>query len=184
MEKVLEVNNIDEMKKIATEWFSIIPGMDKPMQVPVVQAQSLTEQEFKTKWVAKNTPCLIKGAVKNSSASKKWKDKNYWLAACSNEKNDIVTHMNYFSWKRKAEGRENVPFHEAIERLYQGNDHIFSMPARIITEDSLFAGIIKDLPQFPFLTKKKAPLWDRPWCYTSTAAHLPPGMFTTAMKRL
>lgn len=160
MEDVLAMSATDEMKKTAVEWFSIIPGMEKASSVPVVKAEGLSQREFIMNWVSKNRPCLIKGAVKNWPASQKWKNKDYWITTCKNEKKDIATRMNYFSWKRKKEGRESVPFHDAIERLFEGRDHVFSMPSQLVTENNLFSGIIKDLPGFPFLQKKKAPLWD------------------------
>lgn len=162
MEIVLEGDEVIEMKKIATELFSVIPGIDRALTVPVVQAENLTSREFLHDRVAMNSPCLIKGAVKNWPASKKWRDKDYWIATCRNETKAITTHMNYYSWKRKKEGSEKLPFHEAIERLFEGKDHIFSIPSQVVNEQSLFAGIIKDVPGFSFLEKKQSPLWDSP----------------------
>lgn len=160
MEDMPVLNDVHEMSKIAEELFSIIPGMQHASQVPVLESEKLTEREFKNEWVARNQPCLIKGAVKNWPAVKKWKDKNYWIATCRNDKREIITHMNYYSWKRKGEGSESMPFHDAIERLFAGGDHIFSIPSQVVTENNLFAGIIKDIPGFTFLLNKQKPIWD------------------------
>lgn len=160
MEHVSAISDVDEMKEVAKEWFSIIPGIDRAPSVPVLKAEDLSEREFIMNWVSKNRPCLIKGAVKNWPASQKWKNKNYWIENCKNDNKDIVTRMNYFSWKRRKEGRETLPFHAAIDRLFTGTDHIFSMPAQLITENNTFGGVVKDLPGFRFLQKKQPPLWD------------------------
>ena len=158
----MEGDEVVEMKKIAQELFSVIPGIEHALPVPVVQAENLTTREFLHNRVAMNSPCLIKGAVKNWPASKKWRDKAYWTATCRNEPKAVTTHMNYYSWKRKKEGSERLLFHEAMERLFEGKDHIFSIPSQVVDEHSLFAGIIKDVPGFHFLERKRPPLWDSP----------------------
>lgn len=160
MESILEGEEVMEMRQLAAELFAVIPGIEQALPVPVVQGETLTSQEFTEKWVSANTPCLIKGAVKNWPASRKWRDKNYWMVTCPNEPRSITTHMNYYSWKRKKEGSEKLPFHEAMERLFAGSDHIFSIPSQVVNEKNLFAGIIKDTPGFHFLEKYKLPLWD------------------------
>lgn len=162
METILKVNEKDEMRDLALELFSIVPGLERAIPVPVLQSESLSETEFVKNNLARNSPCLIKGAVRNCSAAKKWKEKEYWIANCRNEPKDIITHMNYYSWKRKRQGSENLLFHDAISRLFEGRDHIFSIPSQVITDSNLFAGIIKDLPDFPFLSKRRMPLWDSP----------------------
>lgn len=162
MEKVLALNNTHEMKKIADELFSVIPGIDTASPVPVIEAGSLTAREFKESLVSKNSACLIKGAVRNWPAVQKWKKKEYWINTCRNEERKVITHMNYYGWSRKNAGSEQIPFHDAIERLFGNTDHIFSIPSQVVDEQSLFAGIIKDLPGFPFLEGGLPPLIDKP----------------------
>ena len=162
MAAMLDSDSTLEMQKIANELFGIIPGIEHASSVPVVQAERLTKKEFMHNNVAMNHPCLIKGAVKDWPASIKWRNKNYWIATCRNEPKRIIRHMNYFSWKRKAEGSEEVLFHDAMESLFAGKEHIFSIPGQVVTDESLFSGILKDVPGFHFLKREHPPLWDNP----------------------
>lgn len=161
MQTELKKDERAEMSELARELFSVIPGIERAISVPVHQAESLTEDIFTNEQVAMNSPCLIKGAVKNWPASKKWRDKEYWFATCENVPRQVVTHMNYYSWDRKKDS-EKMPFHDAIERLFEGRDHIFSIPSQVVNETNLYRGVIKDLPGFSFLVNKRPPLWDDP----------------------
>lgn len=162
MENVLYLKDTNEMQEIAGELFSVIPNIDKAVSVSVVQADRLTEKEFASNWVAKNTACLIKGAVRSWPAVEKWKKKEYWVNTCRNEERKIITHMNYYGWSRKNAGSVQMPFHDAMERLFNNVDHIFSIPSQVVNEQSLFGGIIKDLPGFSFLKPGPPPLIDQP----------------------
>jgi hypothetical protein len=149
--------DIHEMRLLSRNFFSIVPGIEHPLSVPSIDAGELTEQVFKKEWVSKNRPILIKGAVKHWPAVKKWRDKNFWLSAFDNFKVDVFTHQNYNTPERQAAGKEEMMFHDAMERLFQGRDHIFSMPAKKITTKNQFAQLIEDTPGFPFLPSPEKP---------------------------
>ena len=152
-----EKQDIHEMKLLSREFFSIVPGIEKASTVAEIDATDLTEHVFKKDWVSKNRPILVKGAVKHWPAMKRWRDKNFWLSSFDNFKVDVFTHQNYNSPERQAEGKEEMMFRDAIERLFQNRDHIFSMPAKKITEKNQFAKLEEDTPGFPFLPSPEKP---------------------------
>lgn len=159
MQTVLEPQeDVQEMEELCREFFSIVPGINKPGTiVPVIDAADLTEQVFKKEYVAKNRPILIKNAIRHWPAMKKWRDINFWKTEFDNFKVDVFTHQNYNDPQLQAQGKEEMPFHAAMERLFANRDHIFSMPAKKITQKTNFARLIEDAPGFPFLTAPEKP---------------------------
>ena len=59
-----------------------VPGMAAATPVPVLQANALSEREFKGAYVANSRPCLIKGAVSHWPAIRKWHDREYLKRIC------------------------------------------------------------------------------------------------------
>ena len=149
-----------EMEKIIQEFFHIVPGMANAKSVPVVNAESLSKDAFIKKWVNNNQPCLIKGAIKHWPASNKWGDIDYWKSTCEDFRLCAYPHHNYGRVKNRM-GIE-MGFYEAINRLFSGTDHIFSMPSEPIFPGSRFGELIADLPGFKFLPDSPRPrLYDR-----------------------
>ncbi|MBB5622459.1 hypothetical protein HDE69_003534 [Pedobacter cryoconitis] len=151
------INGDLEMNELCNSFFSVIPGIENAAGVNVVNASDLCESSFKRDWVSQNKPCLIKGAVKHWPAVKKWKDKDYWLSACENFKLHVYPHQNFNNQARHKDGREEMQFHDAIERLFQNQDKILSLPGEVISPNNRFKGIIKDLGGFEFLDPEEKP---------------------------
>src|SRR5580658_5952692 len=84
----------DYLEQLKDSLFSIIPGIEAPGSVPVLQAEALTEEVFREEWVSKNRPCLVKGAVKHWPAVEKCKDKDYWISHCKNSEVTVYPHQN------------------------------------------------------------------------------------------
>lgn len=154
--------DLDEMAGIASELFNIIPGVAKAIPVPAVQAGELKEKVFKRQFVDRNKPVLIKGAVRHWPAVNKWRTPEYWIANCKNEPRRVIPHMNYSTDKRRASGSETMPFHDAIRRLFSGKDRVLSIPSEPVAENNLYSGVIKDLADFSFLSRRALPLADGP----------------------
>jgi hypothetical protein len=57
-----------------------IPNFQFSKRVAVVDAMDINERLFHTRYVLKNLPCLIKGAVKHWPAFQKWKNPDYILS--------------------------------------------------------------------------------------------------------
>lgn len=148
------------MEKIHHDLFSIIPGINHASTVPVLDADTLTEEEFITNWVFPNKPCLIKGAVKHWPAVQKWKDHEYWLSICENFNIQVHLHQNYNSPDLQV--GEEMTFYDAVERLFQNRDYIVSMPSEAVREGGRFASLLNDIKGFKFLTRSKMPrVYDR-----------------------
>jgi Cupin-like domain len=146
----------DQTAQIGKDLFSIVPGIEKAGTVPEVDAKSITEKEFRKEWISKNRPCLVKGAVKHWPAMEKWRDKNYWKQF-ENFKVIAYPHQNYNNPKYHNSNSIEMPFHEAVDRLYENRDFVFSLPSNKITPTNRFAGLIKDMPPFPFLPSPEMP---------------------------
>jgi hypothetical protein len=145
------------MDNLLLNSFTIIPGIETPLAVPVLTAATLKEEVFRKDWVAKNKPCLIKGAVKHWPAVQKWRNKSYWLENCGNFEVNVYPHQNFIDRKRQEAGHEKMLFHDAIERLFQNRDYVFSMPGEQIMDEGRFAGVKKDLGGFTFLPNAAMP---------------------------
>ena len=149
-----------EMEELANSFFSIIPGIERPATVPVLTADTLKEDVFKNEWVAKNKPCLIRGAVKHWPAIEKWRHKDYWIAMCRNFEAKVYPHQNFIGTGRQEAGLEKMLFYDAIERLFQNKDHVFSMPGEqvhIKEAKKRFARVKEDLRGFSFLPSAPGP---------------------------
>lgn len=158
MDTLLQTGNLDAATaNISKELFKIVPGIDKAGTVAVLDADTLTEKEFRKNWVSKNRPALIKGAVKHWPAVERWRDKNYWIQNIENYDVKVYPHMNYNLPKYHDVGMEKMKFHDAVERLHQNRDFIFSIPSSKITPKNRFAGLIKDLPPFKFFQNPELP---------------------------
>lgn len=158
MNDFLENNTaVDEMKPVMDLYLSFIPGMGRPLPVPVVYAETLTKKEFTEKWVSRNKPCLVKNAVIHWPAVEKWKHLEYWLNKCDNFDINVYPHQNFNNREKQDKGKEVMPFHKAIERLFNNSDYLFSLPAEQITDEGRFSGIKADMPGFIFLPETENP---------------------------
>jgi hypothetical protein len=84
----------------------------------VFEAGALSEREFLEGYVANSRPCVIRGAVRHWPALGKWRDGNYLKAACGHHSVYIYPSEYHISAGRMAEGRQEVSFAQAIDRLH------------------------------------------------------------------
>lgn len=133
-------------------YFSIIPGMDNPGTIAIENSSDLTEKHFQEKYVDNGIPCLVKGAVKDWPAMKRFRDKDYWLSNFENKKVIAHAHRNYHNYSM---GR--MMLHDAIERLFKEKDFIFSIPGLAIWDKNKLQELEKDLGKFPFLPSPPKP---------------------------
>lgn len=149
-----------DVAALAHRFFSIIPGMERAGTVPVVNADTLQMDEFMKKWVYANKACLVKGAVKHWPAVRKWKNKDYWKAIGEDNEVIVYPHQNYNSSDLQVGDR--MPYHQAIERLYESDDEVVSIPSEAIVEGGRFADALKDMSGFRFMPVAPPPkMYDR-----------------------
>lgn len=148
-------DNLLDMQKIGNDFFSIIPGIENASILPTLMADEINETIFIRDWVNNNKPCLVKGAVKHWPAMQLWKNKSYWKTACENFNIYVYPHQNYNNKALNQE--EEMPFYDAIERLFQKSDPVFSMPSEAIDKNNRFAGLVKDVTGFTFLPEPAKP---------------------------
>jgi len=159
---VNDTDGADGMKEIIDSFLSIIPGSQNSQAVPVLEANVLEESVFKNEWVSKNRACLIKGAVKHWPAVEKWRNKEYWLGACENFEINVYPHQNFVDGSRQEEGHQTMSYHDAIERLHENRDYVFSIPSAKIREGGRFGKIKNDIGGFEFLQSAEMPrFYDR-----------------------
>ncbi len=142
------------------ELFSFIPGVENAGKVTTVEAETLTEKEFSEKWVSKNEACLVKGAVKHWSASRKWGDKEYWKTFGEDFNIHIHPQRNFNNTALHNSKKFETSFHKAIDRFFSQEDpkEILSLPAEVIDKNNVFAPLEKDIEGFHFLKNPKKTL--------------------------
>lgn len=146
-----------EMNEVCDRFFSIIPGFKDAASVAVLRAESLTQKDFLENWVALNKPCLVKGAVKHWPAVTRWKDRQYWIDNCDNFKINVYPHNNFNNHEHQSKDREEMNFHDAIDRLFENRDHVFSLPSEPIPNGGRFKNVLPDLGGFSFLDPSLKP---------------------------
>ena len=149
---LVEPKNKIKFDGLGNDLFSIIPGIEIADEAPSVLANELNEKDFNKNWVIPNKPCLIKGAVKKWPAVQKFKSKDYWLSVCDNFEIKVYPHMNHNVWDVQKVDSEDISFHEAIERLFNNEDYILSIPSERITSDNHFSELLKETLDFSFLS--------------------------------
>ncbi|HTI10445.1 MAG TPA: cupin-like domain-containing protein [Puia sp.] len=154
------MNNMTEEKitplgGLYSKLFDFIPDIQNAARAPIVYAEDLTTEVFQHKWVDNNRPCLIKKAVQHWPAVGKWRSKDYWLSTCDNFGVTVFPHENHVDYSR-IKG-EDMPFYDAIERLFQNRDPVFSIPARKISGEKQVARLLDDIKGFHFLPSAPMP---------------------------
>lgn len=95
-----------------------VAGMAGATSVPVLNANRLTECEFKTEYVAQSCPCIIRGAVSHWPAIRRWHDREYLKCICGRHEVPFWPHENHVTRGRIAPGVTSLPFADAIDKLY------------------------------------------------------------------
>ncbi|MBL6449612.1 cupin-like domain-containing protein [Fulvivirga sp. 29W222] len=147
------------LNKVKRDIFGAIPGIENAATLTEFDAESLSPEEFKRNWVDKNRPCIIRGAVKHWPAVDKWKSKEYWQSVTSSDYHiDINPNRNYNKRERQVEHTKRVPFREAMEMLFtSSDDHVWSIPSEVISENSAYPKLLDDMKGFKFLPDPEKP---------------------------
>ena len=158
--QTITANGAGEIKKLRDTYFSVIPGIDNAGSVPVLDAANLEEAAFTKKWVYRNAPCLIRGAVAHWDAVEKWRRKEYWLSVCSDFDITFYPHQN-FNDESLRKGID-TSFHKAIDRLFDGDEPVVSMPSEPIEKGKRLSDVLNDIGDFKFFKSAGQPrMYDR-----------------------
>lgn len=141
----------------SNELFSVIPGIGNAEKVTVLDGNAVTEAEFYKHWVHKNKPCLLKGAVTHWPAYANWRDEQYWCDTVEDFEIHINPNRNYNSRDRQTKNMMIMPFHEAVRKLFNGDEAILSIPAEVINPRTSFNTLGKDVGTFSFLKEPPDP---------------------------
>ncbi|WP_394750398.1 cupin-like domain-containing protein [Spongiimicrobium salis] len=153
----IEEKKIDKFQDYEKKLLNVIPQLNNARTVVTLDARTLKESDFRKNWLHKNKACLIKNAVEHWPAVHQWKDKEYWLSASSDFKVKTNFHSNY-NQETNIEGKSEITsFHDAIERLHEKKDAIFSIPGECIEEGTSLAKVNAEIGNFKFLSKVKRP---------------------------
>lgn len=137
--------------------FSAIPNIDSAGELPILNALTVSEKEFKREFVDRSQACLIKGAVSQWSAVSKWKSQDFWLNETSDFEVGTFTNHNYNDLEWMQENVEIMGFHSAIQRLFSDDDNIFSIPTVELTKIEGLANAVDSLGTFGFLPDPTRP---------------------------
>ncbi|MGK0323459.1 MAG: hypothetical protein ACJAR4_001500 [Psychroserpens sp.] len=158
MERIIdETNTSKNFNGFGDDLFKIIPGIEKATKLSVVKASELNKKKFYKDWVSKNKPCLIKNAVKHWPATQKFKNYDYWLSACENFDMTIFPHMNHMVKELQQKNIIETTFYDALKRLFKNQDFILNISRNTITENNKFSKLIKEMPDFSFLSNESKP---------------------------
>lgn len=136
-----------------------IPGMQDARAVAVVQAEELTEAEFRRTWVDRNVPVLVKGAIRHWPAIQRWSDKQYLKDRVGH--NDVNLYPNLYFSDAKRMKATAIPqkFADALDELHGRADRVTFLPVRIEAQNSKFTDLREDIPGVRFVPNPKAPLF-------------------------
>jgi ribosomal protein L16 Arg81 hydroxylase len=125
--------------------------------VDVVEARGLTQDVFINKYVRKNRPCLIKRAVTDWPALKKWKEKQYLSDLVGEYELDVYSQRNYLDFKKRKANVKKMSFSEGLHLAHKKDDSVVSMPANTIDSKGQFRELEGDMGVFSFLDSQPKP---------------------------
>jgi hypothetical protein len=129
-----------------------IRGMRTATPVPSREAGHLTEQVFLDEFVSRSAPCVIKGAVRDWPATRKWRDPQYLKSMSGHRRILYFPHENHLGYQRMMAGKEEMYFAQAMDRLHSPEIEVASLGLQ-----SDFPELRPDIGRFRFLTKADPP---------------------------
>lgn len=138
---------------------SNIPGMNDARSVAVVQAENLSEAEFRREYVNQNIPVLVKGAIRHWPAVERWTDKQYLKDRAGD--NNVNLYPNLYFSDAAVMKSTAIPqtFSSALDVLHSEDDGVVFLPFRVEAQNSKFTDLREDIPGVKFLPEPKAPLF-------------------------
>lgn len=136
-----------------------IPGMANARQVPSIDAAGLTEARFRSDYVDRNLPVLIKGAIRHWPAVGKWTDKRYLADKVGHNNVNLYRHVNLQNDATMKKNAIPSKMSDALDVLHGDGDDVIFLPFRVDVPNSKFTILKEDIQGVPFLVKPKAPLF-------------------------
>ncbi len=141
---------------------SLTPNYQNAMEVDSVSAETISQAEFYEKYVKRNRPCLLVGAVKHWPASKKWRDIDYLKKKTANvdflmRKDPPAEQTGFIKDKALRESLSDqnrnilikTTFHDFLGQCNPDNRHVLFVN-RILSTGSL-SELHGDMGTFPFM---------------------------------
>lgn len=155
---------IDESNRPASKFWSLsrFPNHPQAGPVEVIDALTISREEFTRQYVNRNRPCLIKNAVRHWPAFHKWNRLDYLKAHSRNSavvvRSQIVSEViGWSNPKVKAELTEyantvyrEMPFHEFLDGLSEGHAPLVADSCRF-SEGSAIEQMKEDVGGLPFM---------------------------------
>jgi hypothetical protein len=136
-----------------------IPNTEFSKPVVTYNADELDEKDFYAKHVLLNKPCLIKGAVKQWQATKKWSQPGYLAAKVDDPAVSLYEHSNYLHPDKMAKTEQKIAFNEALAKLTDNKGGTVSIPSIFCDEKGKFAAFLDDLGAFAFIQRLAKPIY-------------------------
>jgi hypothetical protein len=145
---------------------SRFPRYENALSLDSINAEELTEEEFRRNYVEKNRPCLLKGAVKHWPAYRQWSSTAYLKEKTRNEKTFARSYpISEYIFEAKGALKQQlieknqavtqeIMFHEFLDRVENENESgqlvIHSWP---LQQGLALSELCSDIDSFPFLPK-------------------------------
>jgi hypothetical protein len=136
-----------------------IPGMKDARAVAVVDAEGLSEAEFRRTWVDRNIPVLVKGAIRHWPAVQRWTDKQYLKDRVGDNEVNLYPNLYFSDAARMKATALPKKFANALDELHTQDDRVIFLPVRIEAQNSKFTDLRDDIPGVRFVPSPKAPLF-------------------------
>lgn len=134
-----------------------IPGMDNARAVEHIAVNDLTGSMFQRRFVDRNVPLLVKGALKEWPAYRKWRSVQYLSEIGQNADINFYRHLNYSNGNSMKRAAKKRPFAEALDEFHSGVDEVLFMP--VYLEKGEFQKLKADINEFAFLPSPRKPLY-------------------------
>lgn len=137
------------------------PNYDDPLLLEEVQADQISEERFMRDYVARNRPCVLRGAAKHWPALEKWRSIDYLKERTPNvdmrartapmpEFQSEIPEVFAVMDKHYRAIFGDVPFHEFLDRA-SNDDQQFVLHGVTIREEDALQPLRADLGTYPFL---------------------------------
>ena len=123
-----------------------VSGMALASPVPILDAASLRESVFLGEYVALSRPCVIRAAVRHWPAIQNWRDKAYLKSRSGHHDVYFNPQEYHISAQRMEQGRSQISFGEAVDRLHAEETQIAIVATAAPRE------LQGDLGKVPFLS--------------------------------
>ncbi|CAD5201945.1 cupin-like domain-containing protein [Pseudomonas sp. FEN] len=155
---------VAEVDRPESKFWSLsrFPNHPQAGSVEVIDALTITREQFTRRYVNRNRPCLVKNAVRHWPAFEKWQRLDYFKAHSRN--NPVVVRAKIVSevigWsnpevKAALTAYANtvyreMPFHEFLDSLSEGSDPLVADSCRF-SEGSAIEQMKDDVGGLPFM---------------------------------